>query len=64
MDFARIKNNIKRIIKCFQNIKYAYNENAPTLTVEQYTALNVGAITSEQNGIIAIALRQNLIKKT
>ncbi len=50
MDFARIKNNIKRIIKCFQNIKYAYNENAPTLTVEQYTALNVGAITSEQNG--------------
>ena len=50
MSFTRIRNNIKRIIKCFKNVKYIYNDNAPILSKVQYAALNVGAITSEQNG--------------
>ena len=50
MDFTRIRNNIKRIIKCFQNVKYVYNEKAPILSKEKYIALNIGAIISEQNG--------------
>lgn len=43
MDFARIKNNIKRIINCFKDVKYIYNEKAPILSREQYAALNIGA---------------------
>ena len=50
MDFTRIRNNIKRIIKCFKDVKYVYNDSAPILSKVQYAALNVGAITSEQNG--------------
>lgn len=49
MDFVRIKNNIKRLIKCFQNVEYSYNEQAPILSREQYTALNIGAVNAEQN---------------
>ena len=50
MDFTRLKNNIKRIINCFKDVKYVCNENAPMLGREQYAALNIGAINSEQNG--------------
>ena len=41
MDFVRLVNNVKRF---FQDEEYICNENAPELTKEQYTALNVGAV--------------------
>lgn len=46
MDFVRLVNNVKRF---FQDEEYICNENAPELTKEQYTALNVGAVNAEQN---------------
>lgn len=49
MDITRLLNNAKRIIKTFQNIEYACNENAPVLSRDQYAAINVGAINAEQN---------------
>ena len=63
MDLVRFQNNIKRIINCFKDIKYVYNESAPVLSREQYAAINIGAINSEQNGYYAIVLKQNLIKR-
>ena len=50
MDLVRFQNNIKRMINCFKDIKYVYNESAPVLSREQYAAINIGAINSEQNG--------------
>lgn len=49
MDLTRLLNNAKRLVKIFQNKKYVHNPNAPLLTREQYSALCVGAIVSEQN---------------
>lgn len=49
MNIARLLNNIKRLIKTFQNQKYAQNPNAPVLSREQYAALNIGTIMGEQN---------------
>lgn len=49
MDIVRLFNNFKRLIKIFQQQKYAHNSNAPVLSKEQLSALNIGAITSEQN---------------
>ncbi len=46
MDLARLLNNAKRL---FKNEKYAFNENAPVLSAEQYSAINIGAINAEQN---------------
>lgn len=49
MDLSRLINNAKRIMQSLQNIQYKYNENAPVLTREQYSALNIGAVNAEQN---------------
>lgn len=49
MDISRLLNNVKRLIKTFQNQKYLQNSNAPILSREQYAALNIGAILTEQN---------------
>lgn len=46
---SRLYNNTKRIFKALRGVKYIQNPNAPTLSKEQYAALNICAILNEQN---------------
>lgn len=53
MDFVRLVNNVKRF---FQDEEYICNENAPELTKEQYTALNVGAVMGGLKQVFLVKL--------
>lgn len=48
-NYSRLYNNMKRISKSLRGVKYIQNPNAPTLSKEQYAALNICAILNEQN---------------
>lgn len=49
MRISRLFNNIRRLIKVFQNRKYAVCPDSETLDRRHFTALNVGAVVAEQN---------------
>lgn len=61
-NYSRLYNNMKRISKSLRGVKYIQNPNAPTLSKEQYVALNICAILNEQNMYYCNCLETELTK--